>query len=386
MKTGSENEMLTVRDTTTEAAVTLFKQAAVVPGVSRKERPVAEFVKDQLKELNVRFYEDSAGTSTGGNCGNLIVIPNHVELTKPVTAFLAHMDTARETAQTVIHHENGKISSDGNSQLGADNRAGVALLLWYLRELSGKSHPANIICIFTVSEEIGMLGAKHLNTERWNIKQAFVFDSSLDPGHYIADCAGMELFKATFKGKAAHSAVSNGSAISAISIAARAITEMTKHELKPGMTSNIGIVSGGTATNVVAPECTIEGEVRGFSEGDITHILNTYKTMCSDAATTFNGKVSWHSEVDFVPYSISPDSELREHLTACMIAAGLKPVPETYSGGSDANAINAKGIPAINLGIGARNPHSNEEYILEQDFRSMIALINELHKRNYQIS
>lgn len=386
MNAGSENEMLTVTDAPTEAAVHLFKQAAIIPGISREELPVAEFIKEQLKEANVRFYEDNAGKLIGGNCGNLIVIPKHVDTTKPVTAFLAHMDTARETAHTVIHHENGKISSDGKSQLGADNRAGVALLLWYLRELSGKSHPANIICIFTIAEEIGMLGAKHLNTQRWNIKQAFVFDSSLNPGHYIADCAGMELFKVTFKGKAAHSAVSNGSGISAISIAAQAITEMTTYEVKPGMTSNIGIVSGGTATNVVAPECTIEGEIRGFSEDDITHILNTYKTICNDAATAFNGTVSWHSETDFMPYSISPDSVLREHLTACMIVAGLKPIPETYSGGSDANAINAKGIPAINLGIGARNPHSNEEYILEQDFHSMIALINELHKRNYQIS
>ena len=370
---------------TTNDVISLFKKVTVIPGLSSNENQVADFIKNQLQHLDLHITEDDAGKLTGGNCGNLIVAPYHIDTTQPVTAFVAHMDTARDSSVTKIVHKNGRITSDGNSQLGADNRAGVALLLWYLQNIACSEVKANIICIFTVGEEKGMLGAKQLELSKWNVQHACVFDSSLDPGSFISNCAGMVLFESRFIGKAAHSAVSNGNGINAISMAAIAISSINKHPIPDEMSANIGMISGGEATNIVAPSCTIQGEVRGFDNQAIQDYLNKLEASCLKAADTTGGKCEWSTQTDFSSYTISEKLPFRKYIETAIQRIGLKPVGVKYTGGSDANTINEKGIPAINLGIGAKNPHADDEYIMEADFKKMEALIQELHHTNNSI-
>jgi tripeptide aminopeptidase len=45
----------------------------------------------------------------------------------------------------------------------------------------------------------------------------------------------------------------------------------------------------------------------------------------------------------------------------------LEPEPTIAAGGSDANSLNARGLPAVNLGVGAQNPHSTKEFVLLED-------------------
>jgi len=59
-------------------------------------------------------------------------------------------------------------------------------------------------------------------------------------------------------------------------------------------------------------------------------------------------------------------------------AVGLASNPIDYLGGSDANALNAKGIPSVNLGIGAQNPHGNDEFILLEDLHRSAELASAL--------
>ena len=71
--------------------------------------------------------------------------------------------------------------------------------------------------------------------------------------------------------------------------------------------------------------------------------------------------------MDFPPYVHSHDSPIVRDVESALKAVGLQPQPIRYTGGSDANTYNAKGIPAVNLGIGAQKPHTFEEFVLIED-------------------
>lgn len=361
-----------------ETYLKLFAEVTSISGISGKEKHVADFIRNYLEDVDVTIVEDGTANVTGGNCGNLIVVPGTFDPQKTSTALFAHMDTVRDTGQTRSIRENGVLRSDGKAQLGVDNRAGVALLLWFIKHNSLSAKKNNLLFVFTVAEETGLKGSKHLDLTHWNVDSGYVFDSALRPGSYIRECAGMFIFNASFKGKAAHSAVSDGKGISAIMMAATAVHRMGQVPMADGLKCNIGTITGGEATNVVPPTCCIEGEIRGYDKEHIFDLLDSFKHICLVSAKSSGGSLEWDQYADFEPYVVSSDSGITAKLEKAMIASGLRPVPVRYYGGSDANSLNANSIPAINLGIGAQNPHSDNEYILIEDIQSMMVLIQKL--------
>ncbi|MCH8566956.1 MAG: M20/M25/M40 family metallo-hydrolase [Balneolales bacterium] len=355
----------------------LFKELSRISGVSGREHRVAGFIRSFFDKASMKIKEDDARIKTGGNQGNLWLIPNSTDLSKPVTAFVAHMDTVRDTSQSVFDINDEKIFSSVPAQLGADNRWGLSMLLNILDIcLNDDENPPNIIGICTVAEEAGMLGAKSLDFSICRPEKAIIFDSALRPGSYIKNCAGMSLFECHFSGKAAHSAVDPKSGISAILMAAKVLTEMEMFPVTNGIISNIGSISGGSATNLIPDSCTINGEIRGFNQDDIRNLAQQFSEIASTKAAERGGKVRFSVEVDFEPYSLEKWPELISFTESILERAGLKPNGAVYSGGSDANVLNIAGIPAVNLGVGAQNPHSDNEFVLIEDVRSCLNMIS----------
>jgi tripeptide aminopeptidase len=168
-------------------------------------------------------------------------------------------------------------------------------------------------------------------------------------------------------GKASHAGVAPEKGINAIQIAARALAEIPMGRLTPTMTSNVGMISGGEATNVVPDRCRVEGEVREFQQSRIDeHIGQLQKTFMRIAAQS-GGSVEFTSTTDFPPFVLDPSSDIFLLVVDVLKTLGLTPNPIQYLGGSDANMLNDKGLPAVNLGIGAQNPHGNDEFILVED-------------------
>ena len=73
-------------------------------------------------------------------------------------------------------------------------------------------------------------------------------------------------------------------------------------------------------------------------------------------------------------------------MTDALRGVGLQPAGIEYLGGSDANMLNAKGLPTINLGIGAQNPHANDEFILIEDLHKTVEIARELITRSAVLS
>lgn len=340
--------------------VDLFISLSKIEGLSKNEREVSEFIKEFISQFNLKVFEDDAFQIDGGNSGNLICEING----GGDFVLLSHMDTARSTKNLSPIIQNGKITSDGRSILGADNRAGISAILYALKksiENGRKIKPFTIA--FTICEETTLSGSRFLKL-RNNIKMGFVFDSHLDPGNFIIKSPGALMFKVNIEGKASHAGIEPEKGINAIEVAAKAISRIKQGRIEEETTLNIGKISGGEATNVVPELVIIEGEIRSFDSSKADSLILTVKNIFENEAKSFGAKIYFDFSWDFKPYQIKPEWDVYKRIVDAISKAGLKPEEKISFGGSDANSLNEKGIPTINIGIGAKNPHSNNEYIL----------------------
>ena len=353
------------------AIIDLFIRVSSIKGLSYEEQDVIEFIKHELLDFDVTIEQDDAGNLNGSSSGNLIITPSECDITKPTLMLCAHMDTVRDTSLCKAIVESDRIRSDEKHQLGVDNRLGVAILLHLLKTRKAHFFDANFIVVFTIDEETTMSGATHINLSKFNLQKGIIFDSSKRPGNYVKQCAGMYVFEATFVGKAAHSAVNPEDGVSAIIAAAHAISNMHFGKLEETVTTNIGKISGGNATNVVTPEVQIVGEVRAMNIEKISEILTHYEHEFTHFASQKDAKVSFSAHEDFAPYTLDSHPDVVNFVEKVIRKSGLTPTPLTYTGGSDANVFNNKGIPSVNIGIGAQNPHSDFEFALFEDIENV---------------
>ena len=353
--------------TYTTELVPLFLRLAPIEGLSLAERCIADEVQTLLNHAGIQVVEDNSAKTHGGTAGNLLCFPPGYRADQPAVMLTAHLDTVKSTSQLKPIVDSASIRSDGTTILGADNRAGLSVLIHLLGEVAKeKTQQNNFFVVFTVGEETGLFGAGSVDLSPYNILGAYVFDCSKRPGVYIKDSVGLYAFEAEFIGKAAHSGVAPEKGVSAIQLASAAITRLTLGRIDADTTANIGTIHGGEAMNSIPERVVIEGEVRSFTQERIREQLNLIeKSLRSSVEGT--GKVTFKSEPDFEPYVLAADAPMIVALEHAMRTVGLQPQPIRYTGGSDANKYNAKGIPAVNLGVGAQNPHSYEEFVLIED-------------------
>jgi tripeptide aminopeptidase len=128
-------------------------------------------------------------------------------------------------------------------------------------------------------------------------------------------------------------------------------------------TANIGVVSGGTATNVVPERCRLECEARSRDRDKLAAQIERMIEAVNVAAAESGVDAKVTIEEDFVGFDLDPDARPVSIATAALTGMGLEPALIGTGGGADTNVFNAKGLPAVNLGVGFENVHSSEESI-----------------------
>jgi tripeptide aminopeptidase len=363
---------------TSKDLVDLFLSFAPINSVSLSERPIADAVIACLVSAGIRVVEDDSARTFGGTTGNLLCFPPQYQPYRPAFILTSHLDTVYPTTglKPVIHSD--RITSDGTTILGADNRMGLSILVYLLRRVASSSSAFNnFFVLLTVGEETGLFGSAAVDLAKHGVTGAFVFDCSRRPGAYIREATGLHSFRAEVHGRGAHSGVNPEDGVSAISLASAAITRMRLGRIDAETTANVGKISGGNATNAIPEKVILEGEVRSFHAARIREELHHIHQALLDS-TNGSGKVLFTSSVEFEPYILSPTEPIVVELERVLRAIGLNPEPIRYGGGSDANKYNAKGMPAVDIGIGAQKPHSHEEYLLLEDIDKSYEIAYEL--------
>ncbi len=356
----------------------LFVRLAGIRSPSLGEREMADAVKDFVRGAGFEAVEDASAALTGGDCGNLIVrVPGRGEGT-PI-ALCAHLDTVPlERAPTVIV-EDGLVRTDGETILGADDKAAVTVLLLLLRDLGCEPPAADVEIVFTAAEEIGLQGAAALDPSLLAAAAAFVLDSEGAPGTVISAAPSLKAVTATFSGVAAHAGIEPQNGRSAILAAARALSAMHLGRIDEETTANAGLIEGGSAVNIVAERCVVHAEARSRDEGKLAAQVAGMIEALTVAAAETGVDVEIDVEEHFHGYAHAADALPLRIAAAALAEAGLEARLVGGGGGSDANVFNARGLPALTLGVGFERVHSPQECIrlerLEQLYRLGHALV-----------
>ncbi|HDP69831.1 MAG TPA: M20/M25/M40 family metallo-hydrolase [Actinobacteria bacterium] len=347
---------------------------------SFKEGELARAIINKLAVMGVDVRADFAGEEIGGDTGNLILrLPGKKDA--PSLLFLAHMDTV--SARGKIHPvvEKGIIESGGDTILGADDKVGIAAIIELIEILkSERIKHGDITAIFTVAEEKGSLGAKHIDFRMVKADHAFILDGEGSVGRIIINTPSQNIIKAKFIGKSAHAGIEPEAGVSSIQAASDAISNMKLGRIDDETMANIGVVKGGTAFNVVAAKTYVEGETRSFSLERLESQTDHMKQCFIEGAKKFGAKVDIKVSRGFTGFHLSPNDKIVKIVIDAIKGVGLEPELVMSGGGSDANVLNEKGISAINLAIGMKNPHSEREQIAISELETLVKVLLEIVK------
>jgi tripeptide aminopeptidase len=292
---------------------------------------------------------------------------------------MAHLDTVSSTRSINPVLKSGLITSDGTTILGADDRAGVAVILHVLETLAAlNGRHRSVQVVFSVAEELGMFGSSRLNSGLLKAREGYILDCSRPVGCYVARTPTAVDIQFEFTGKASHSGVAIENGINAISMALEVLADFPVGRVDPDTTANIGTIQGGTAVNVVPEKVTAKGEIRSFNPDRIEALKERLQKKSKVVAEKYRGKAKIDFTVGFKGFHLKPDLPVIKRLESVCQRLDISTDPLVYYGGSDANVMNGMGIQAVNLGIGVKNPHSKNEQIAMKDLVSITEVVTQL--------
>src|SRR5258706_4386978 len=156
----------------------LLLELVQIDSHSRKEREVAQCIRKYCEEMGAQVEIDDAGEKVGGNSGNVIArFPGTISAAESIM-MSAHMDTVvpGEGVKPIV--EGDIIRTDGTTVLGGDDKSGCAVIIEVIRCLQEQNIPHTPIeAIFSICEEVGLLGAKNVDVSKIKAKYGIVFDS-----------------------------------------------------------------------------------------------------------------------------------------------------------------------------------------------------------------
>jgi len=353
-----------------------FFELVQVRSSTRGERQIADLLKIRLNELGMEVTEDQTGEKIGGNCGNVIAYAQGTVAGAPTIMLSAHMDCVEPCEGVEPQLKDGIITSVGDTILGSDDKAGIVAILEALRIIDEqKIAHGPIQIVFTVAEEGGLHGAKNIDQKLLKADFGYALDSSGSPGEIITMAPGQNSVTAVVRGKKAHAGIAPEEGINAIVLASIALSKMKYGRIDFETTSNIGIINGGIATNIVPDQVEVKCEARSRSmeklKAQTDHMKDTFEQIAKDHGGQC--EVVVHKAYD--PYVLSETDQVVTLAVKAIHNLGLTPVIGATGGGSDANFFNKYGVPTAVLGIGMSKVHTADEYITEVDLYNNAELV-----------
>jgi tripeptide aminopeptidase len=361
--------------------LTEFCELTRIDSPTRNERKIADRLKTRLVNLGMTVNEDNAGQAIGGNCGNVLAYLKGSLTAAPVVLLSAHMDTVPPCLGIEPVLNNGLISSAGATVLGADDKSGIAPILEALQVLQEQQIPhGDIQVIFSIAEEGGLNGSGNLDRSLLKADFGFVLDSGGVPGEIILKAPGQDRIKVTILGKASHAGVAPEDGISAIVVAARAISGMKTGRIDEETTSNIGTIHGGSSTNIVADRVEILCEARSHNLKKLETITSLMCESFRHSAEESGAQAVIDVKRAYAPFHLPEDSSVALLAAKAAQAATLEPIFSATGGGSDANHFNRYGVPCVVLGTGMQKFHTTDEFIKEEDLYNSARFVLEIIK------
>jgi tripeptide aminopeptidase len=347
-----------------------FVRLCEIRSPTGEEREVADTVAAELRALGLEVGEDGAAGPAGAGAGNLLArLPGSSD---QWVMFCAHLDTVPHRGQVEVVDDEGVFRSRGETILGADNKAAVAVFMELVARHASAPPPVGIELVLTVAEEQGLRGAKAFDASVLRSKSGFVLDHAGPVGEVIVATPTQQKILADFTGVEAHAGIRPQDGSSAIAAAAAAIGRMELGRLDERTTANVGLIEGGTSGNVVPGHCWIQAEARSLDAGRAAEVAGQISDACAWGASEHGCDVDVRLEELFRGYEVPSSSPALKLAEAGLRGAGVEPVRAAIGGGSDANVFRLDGFDCVLLANGTDAVHTADEHVPAASLERML--------------
>lgn len=332
----------------------------------------------------------------------------------PTIALLAHVDTSPETSgrnvrpQVIRNYPGGDIvlpgdprkiirvednpelrqlvgktiiTSDGTTLLGADDKAGVAVIMEACRILC--QHPeiphGPIRVVFTCDEEIGK-GVLHLDPQQIGAVVAYTLDGT-GVGEIEAETFSADLALIAISGLNIHPAIAQGRMINAVRLAAKFIERLPQRTYSPETTSGRQgflhpyVIEGGVA------EVSIRCLLRDFETPQLAEYAAWLREIGQQIEREYPGaqvRIQIQPQYRNMRDGIAREPRAVDYAMQAIRRAGLEPRLKSIRGGTDGALLTAKGLPTPNLSCGEHNFHSPLEWTCLEEMEAAVRVVVEL--------
>lgn len=343
--------------------------------LSRKEARFSKLIRKELSGMGIRPIEDKAGRHIGGDCSNLYAFIKGNVKGVPRMLLNAHIDTVMPGENIRPRIRKGRIFSDGTTILGGDDKAGVAVIMEVLKTLKDRKIPhGDIDVLFTVAEEISLMGSKHVNRKFLRSRFGYVLDGG-DVDRVINKAPSQDSIEIKITGRAAHAGVHPEKGINAIKVASSAISKMRIGRIDSETTANIGIINGGVATNIVPETVIIKGEARSHDMRKLRRQTAHMGKILRKECARYGAKLSYRVTPSYRAFEVPVTHEAMALLKRAAKNIKLKLKVKATGGGSDANIFSSFGLPCLIIGVGADSVHTKKESVSINDMAKGAELV-----------
>ena len=303
-----------------------------------------------------------------GRLGDTVVATFEGRAGAPRILLIGHLDTVFDpgtAADRPFSIADGIARGPGVTDMKGGLLTGLYALKALMGQLGGLPFE-RLVFVANPDEEIGSpTSTPHIRAIAEDMDATLVLEAARANGDIVSSRKGILDLRITVTGRAAHAGVEPEKGRSAILEAARIVGDL--HALNgrwPGVTVNVGVISGGTRPNVVAERCSLQVDVRGVTrteleaaEAEIHRIAET--TVVPDTSVEFEPMARWWP-MEKLPRS----ARLVEHAKAVADGLGFTIADSATGGASDANSTAGMGVPSLDgLGPIGGNDHSPTEYM-----------------------
>ena len=369
---------------------------------TEKQKNLSRLLVKELKELGLEdAYMDEYGivyAHLNGE-GDVIGLNSHVDTALEVTDENVNPRiVAKWDGNDIILNDQYRISlnqfphmkqfigkdlvvTDGNTLLGADDKAGIAIImavLDYIKEHPDfKHHPLAVA--FTVDEEIGE-GPKHFSLEKMGADYAFTIDGGAVNSIDIENFNAQQL-RVKIDGVSVHPGEGKNTLINALQLQAEFINMLPQKETPYYADEGYWHL---TSVNGTSEQVEFVAILRNFSRKALEELdAKIYRIRDELSAKYPKAKIKVDISEQYEnmkPY-VDKDPRPAKKAEAALRKLGIEPKFERIKGGTDGATFSKMGLVTPNLGTGSGNHHGRFEYLCIQDFNTMIEIVLEIIKR-----
>lgn len=323
-----------------------------LPCTSGHEEYVRTYLERRLRGLGLDSQVDAIGNliTTLPGAGRPVLLNAHMDRVPPG---LAHTPVLRD----------GVLYSDGTTNLGADDAAGLALVLEILTRLLEEQlpHPP-LVVVFTVQEEIGLRGASAFDPAPWGVSEGIAFDNAFEAGVVVSQGAAYIAFDVEISGRTGHPGKELAATVDALEI-----FRLAKYPY--GSLHNdqarvmLGRITAGSARNAVPASVHIEGELRSFEPPEERErLMQAIQQAFEEAALQVGGSVKVTFDPHCTSYHVGAEEPLLTLYREVLASRGetLRQRPSFI--GSDSGAFRPR-VNVFTISTGVVNEHSAAEYL-----------------------